>query len=102
MISTSMLRFRRDWISYHGSRSLMIRQMSLSFSVYRMSVARLATGWEWDKPHGLLLDKLRESGQLDFSYTAVDSSSVRADGAGQKLGQTPPIAHDQGPNTMSS
>ncbi|MGF6547299.1 transposase [Paraburkholderia youngii] len=37
----------------------------------------------WDKLHGLLLDKLRESGQLDFSYAAVDSSSVRAVGAGQ-------------------
>ncbi|MDN7530615.1 MULTISPECIES: transposase [Burkholderia cepacia complex] len=56
----------------------------------------------WDKLNGLLLDKLRESGQLDFSYAAVDSSSVRAVGAGQKLDQTPPIAHDQGPNTTSS
>ncbi|KVZ41018.1 IS5/IS1182 family transposase [Burkholderia ubonensis] len=55
----------------------------------------------WDKLHALLLDKLRESGQLDFSYAAVDSSSVRAVWAGQKLSQTPPIAHDQGPNTTS-
>jgi hypothetical protein len=66
------------------------------------SVARLAAGRGWDKLHGLLLDKLRESGQIDFSYAAVDSSSVRAFGAGQKLGQTPPIAHDQDPNTTSS
>jgi transposase len=56
----------------------------------------------WDKLHALLLERLRESGQLDFSYAAVDSSSVRAVGAGQKLGQTPPIAHDQGPNTTFS
>jgi transposase len=56
----------------------------------------------WDKLHRLLLDKLREYGQIDFSYAAVDSSSVRAFGAGQKLGQTPPIAHDRDPNTTSS
>jgi hypothetical protein len=56
----------------------------------------------WDRLHGLLLDKLRESGQLDFSRAAVDSSSVRAVGAGQKLGQTPPIVRDQAPSTTSS
>lgn len=33
--------------------------------------------------HWLLLDKLRESGQLDFSYAAFDSSSLRAVGACQ-------------------
>jgi transposase len=41
----------------------------------------------WDKLHALLLDKLRESGQLDLSCAAVDSSSVRAVGAGQKLAE---------------
>lgn len=56
----------------------------------------------WSKLHVLLLDKLRESGQLDLSYAAVDSSSVRAVGAGQKLGQAPRIEHDQGPSTTSS
>ena len=56
----------------------------------------------WDRLHVLLLDKLRASGQLDLSCAAVDSSSVRAVGAGQKLGRTPRIARDQGPNTTSS
>ena len=56
----------------------------------------------WDKLHGLLLDKLRESDQLDLSYAAVDSSSVRAVGAGEKLDRTPRIARDRVPNITSS
>ncbi|MFM0489918.1 IS5 family transposase [Paraburkholderia graminis] len=40
----------------------------------------------WDRLHVLLLDKLRASGQLDLSCAAVDSSSVRAVGAGPKTG----------------
>jgi transposase len=56
----------------------------------------------WYKLHGLLLDKLRESGQLDLSYAAVDSSSVRAVGAGEKLGRTLRIARDPVPNLTSS
>jgi transposase len=56
----------------------------------------------WNRLHGLLLDKLRESGQLDLSYAAVDSSSVRAVGAGEKLGRTPRIARDRVPNITSS
>ena len=39
----------------------------------------------WDQLHELLLDKLRAAGQIDLSYAAVDSSSVRAVGAGEKL-----------------
>ncbi|MGF6735943.1 transposase [Paraburkholderia youngii] len=39
----------------------------------------------WNRLHALRLDRLRESGQLDLSYVAVDSSSVRAVGAGEKL-----------------
>jgi transposase len=56
----------------------------------------------WNRLHGLLLDKLRESGQLDLTYAAVDSSSVRAVGAGEKLGRTPRIARDPVPNITSS
>jgi transposase len=56
----------------------------------------------WNRLHGMLLDKLRESGQLDLSYAAVDSSSVRAVGAGEKLGRTPWIARDRVPNITSS
>ncbi|WP_415873211.1 transposase [Burkholderia ubonensis] len=51
----------------------------------------------WDRLHELLLTKLRAADQIEFSRAAVDSSSIRAVGAGQKLGQTPPIAHDPVP-----
>ena len=43
----------------------------------------------WDRLHELLLAELRAAGQIDLSRVIVDSSSVRAIGAGQKLGQTP-------------
>ncbi|CAN7783259.1 transposase [Caballeronia sp. LjRoot34] len=43
----------------------------------------------WDRLHELLLDELRAAGQIDLSRVVVDSSSVRAIGAGQKLGRTP-------------
>lgn len=56
----------------------------------------------WDRLHELLLAKLRAADQIDFSRAAVDSSSIRAVGAGQKLGQTPPIARDQVLSTTSS
>jgi transposase len=56
----------------------------------------------WDRLHELVLAKLRETGQLDFSYVAVDSSSVRAVGAGEKLVRTPRIARDPVPSTTSS
>ncbi|WP_257804695.1 IS5 family transposase [Burkholderia glumae] len=49
----------------------------------------------WDQLHELLLDKLRAAGQIDLSYAAVDSSSVRAVGAGEKLARTPLIARDR-------
>jgi transposase len=56
----------------------------------------------WKRLHELLLAKLREAGELDFSRAAVDSSSVRAVGAGEKLVRTPRIARDQVPSTTSS
>ncbi|WP_088507153.1 IS5 family transposase, partial [Burkholderia ubonensis] len=43
----------------------------------------------WDRLHELVLDKLRAAGQLDLSHAAVDSSSVRAVGAGGKTGPNP-------------
>ncbi|WP_155637957.1 IS5 family transposase [Burkholderia cepacia] len=43
----------------------------------------------WDQLHELLLDKLRATGQIDLSHAAVDSSSVRAVGAGGKTGPNP-------------
>ncbi|MCP1121837.1 transposase, partial [Robbsia andropogonis] len=39
----------------------------------------------WGALHALLLAKLREVGELDFSRAVADSSSVRAVGAGEKL-----------------
>jgi transposase len=56
----------------------------------------------WDRLHELLLAKLRAADQIDFSRAAVDSSSVRAVGAGQKLARTPLIARDPAPSTTSS
>ena len=56
----------------------------------------------WKRLHELLLEKLREAGELDFSRAAVDSSSVRAVGAGEKLVRTPRIARDQVPSITSS
>lgn len=56
----------------------------------------------WDQLHALLLAKLREAGQLDFSRAAVDSSSVRAVGAGKKQVRTPPIVRDPVPSIISS
>ncbi|BDC36800.1 hypothetical protein PTKU15_94580 (plasmid) [Paraburkholderia terrae] len=55
----------------------------------------------WNRLHTLLLDRLREAGKLDLSYAAVDSSSVRAVGAGEKLGRTPRIARAQVRSTTS-
>ncbi|PAJ86091.1 IS5 family transposase [Burkholderia ubonensis] len=40
----------------------------------------------WDRLHELLLAKLRAADQIDFSRAAVDSSSIRALGAGPKTG----------------
>ena len=41
----------------------------------------------WDKLHQLVLSLLQEQGVLDWSVAIVDSSSVRAVGAGKKQGQ---------------
>ena len=40
----------------------------------------------WERLHRLLLERLHESGKLDFSRVSVDSSIVRAIGAGEKDG----------------
>ncbi len=56
----------------------------------------------WDRLHELLLDKLRATDQLDLSYAAVDSSSIRAVGAGEKLARTPRIARVRVPSITSS
>ncbi|WP_157452294.1 IS5 family transposase [Burkholderia pseudomallei] len=43
----------------------------------------------WDALHALLLTKLRAANQIDFSRVVVDSSSIRAVGAGGKTGLNP-------------
>ncbi len=40
----------------------------------------------WERLHRLLLDRLRNADRIDFSRVAVDSSHVRAVGAGEKDG----------------
>ncbi|SIT47898.1 transposase [Paraburkholderia ribeironis] len=51
----------------------------------------------WTRLRALLLDKLRESGELALPYAAIDSSSVRAVGAGKNwaepYGSRAPIEH---------
>jgi transposase len=56
----------------------------------------------WDRLHGLLLDKLREADQIDFSRVIVDSSSVRAVHGGKKPGRVPWTAGKTARNIMSS
>jgi transposase len=54
----------------------------------------------WERLHRLLLERLRESGKVDFSRVSVDSSIVRAIGAGEKDGpkrRAPRKARHQAP-----
>jgi len=53
----------------------------------------------WSRLHVVLLAKLRAADRIDFSRVVIDSSSIRAVGAGQKQDRTPRIARDQGPST---
>ncbi|KVU63119.1 transposase [Burkholderia cepacia] len=39
----------------------------------------------WDRLHEILLAKLRAADRIDFSRVVIDSTSVRAVGAGEKL-----------------
>lgn len=56
----------------------------------------------WEQLRELSLNKLRAAGQLDLSYAAVDSWSVRAAGVGEKLTRTLRIARARVPSTTSS
>jgi len=53
----------------------------------------------WSRLHAVLLAKLRAADRIDFSRVVIDSSSIRAVGAGQKQDRTPRTARDQGPST---
>lgn len=43
----------------------------------------------WERLHQVLLNRLREADQVDWSRATVDSASVRAVGAGEKTGPNP-------------
>jgi transposase len=55
----------------------------------------------WDQLHAVLTARLRAEDKIDFSRVVVDSSSIRAVGAGEKLIRTPPIEREPDPSTIS-
>jgi transposase len=58
-----------------------------------MTAWRYLRAWQragvWEKIHKTLLDRLRGAEKIDGSRAAVDSSSVRAVGGGEKTGPNP-------------
>src|SRR5687768_10850371 len=56
----------------------------------------------WKRLHMVLLDELRQRGQLDLARAVVDSASLRAVRGGTKLDRTLPIAARLGRNIMFS
>ncbi len=55
----------------------------------------------WDKLHRMMLSKLREADQIDWSRAVVDSSSVRAVFGGKRPGPARRIAARRGRSTTS-
>jgi transposase len=60
-----------------------------------MTCWRYLRDWQeagvWDKIHRILLNKLREADQIDWSRAVLDSSSVRAVFGGRRPGRIRPI-----------
>ena len=54
----------------------------------------------WEKLHRVLLDRLREADQIDWSRAVVDSSSVRAVLGGRKRAPIPRTGREKGANIM--
>lgn len=54
----------------------------------------------WQEIHEVLLSKLRQADQIDFSRAVVDSASVRAVFRGAKRGPTPRIAAKRARSTI--
>jgi len=52
----------------------------------------------WEQLHHLLLEQLRAQDQLAWSRAVVDSTALRAVGAGKKQAPTPRIAASPAPN----
>jgi len=56
----------------------------------------------WDRIHRVLLGKLRQADQIDWSRGIVDSTSVRAVHGGKKRAPIPPIAARRARSIISS
>jgi transposase len=56
----------------------------------------------WKRLHRVLLDELRQRGQVDLARAVVDSGSLRALRGGKKLDRTLPIAAKPGRNITFS
>jgi len=54
----------------------------------------------WQTIHGVLLDKLRQADQIDFSRCAVDSATVRAVGGANALAPARSTAENPARNIM--
>ena len=65
-------------------------------------LARWQRAGVWKRLHRLLLDELRQRGQLDLARAVVDSGSLRAVRGGKKLDRTLPIAAKPGRSIMFS
>jgi transposase len=55
----------------------------------------------WDRLHEILLAKLHAADRIHFSRVVIDSTSVRAVGADEKLARIPLIVLDPIPNITS-
>ena len=71
-----------------------------------MSCWRRLRDWQeagvWDQLHEVLLARLRAADKIDWSRVIVDSSSIRAAGAGQKQDPVPLTVRDQVRSITSS
>jgi transposase len=54
----------------------------------------------WQKIHEVLLAKLNQANQIDWSRAVIDSASIRALKGGGKLARTPPIGRKAAVNTI--
>jgi transposase len=52
----------------------------------------------WEQLHRVLLDRLGEAGQIDWSRACLDSASIPAQRGASASGPTPPIAGNPAPN----
>jgi len=69
------------------------------------------TGWRrlrdwqqhgvWDRLHHVLLTRLRQSDQIDWSRASLDSASVPSPRGARKRGQIPPTAANSAPSATS-